>query len=335
MKASLPLLACLLLLPVPARTGSDAAWNTPVVDLRVGLSQARDKDPSLAVGAGQAGYLALERGGVIGVLLPVSTGGFNSRQTTALSEYVSLRGSLESSQRFGFDDCRNQAGRISVWFELEAPNELAKSPSTVRRWIERGVRVFRIAGGHDNELATVSTDTAPGPVSGLTRIGRDVVTEVLAAGALVDVSGASDLTIDDVLELAERFRAPVIATHSNARALADRAGNFSDSTIRAIARSGGLIAATAARDLLAAGRSAKLDHLVRQIVYMVQIAGPEHVGLGTGFESGVGPVRDFHGANDLPRLAVSLRAAGLSAADVERVLYRNAQRLLCAARGTK
>lgn len=335
MKPFFPLLACLVVLPVPARTGSDAAWSTPVVDLRVGLSRARDKDPSLAVGAGQAGYLALERGGVIGVLLPLSTDGFNSRQRVALSEYASLRSSLESSRRFAFDDCRSQPARISVWFELEAPNELAESPSTVRRWIERGVRVFGIGGEHDNELATVSTDTAPGPVTGLTRIGRDVVTEVLAAGALVDVSGASDPSIDDVLELAERFHAPVIATHSNARALADRAGNFRDSTIRAIAHSGGLIAVTAARDLLAAGRSAKLDHLVHQIVYMVQIAGPEHVALGTGFESGVGPVRDFHGANDLPRLAVSLRSAGLSAPDVERVLYRNAQRLLCAAHATK
>jgi len=75
-----------------------------------------------------------------------------------------------------------------------------------------------------------------------------------------------------------------------------------------------------------------VEHLVRQISYMVRIAGPEHVALGTGFESGAGPVRDFLGAGDFPRLAMALRSAGLSTADVELVFHRNAQRILCAAR---
>ncbi|MEI9941879.1 MAG: membrane dipeptidase [Pseudomonadota bacterium] len=335
MKRRFLLLVCLVLLPVRASAELDAAWNPPVVDLRVGLAHAMIRDVSLAKGAGQAGYVELERGGVIGVLLPLPVAAPDDRPTNALAEYFALRAALESSQRFAIDDCRRRTGRISVWLELEAPNELAQAPSAVALWVERGVRVFGIGGEHDNELATAATGIAPGPVTGLTRAGRDVVTRILAAGAVVDVSDASELSIDDVLELAEKTHAPVIATHSNARALADRPRNLSEATIRAIAKSGGLIAVTALNGSLAAGRPATLEHLVRQVSYLVRIAGPEHVALGTGFESGVGPVRDFRAAGDLPRLAVSLRSAGLNAQDVERVFYRNAERILCAVRAPK
>ncbi|HEY3254254.1 MAG TPA: membrane dipeptidase [Polyangiaceae bacterium] len=335
MKRRLLLLVCLLLLPVGARAALEAAWNPPVVDLRVGLSQTMNRDASLAHGVGQAGYVELRRGGVIGVLLPLPAAEPDSQPKPALSDYLRLRAALESSQSFAIDDCRGRTGRIAVWFELEAPNELAREPSAVPLWVERGVRVFRIAAERDNELATASTGIAPAPATGLTRTGREVVKRILAANAIVDVSGASDASIGDVLELARDSHAPVIATHSNARALADRPWNLSDTAIRGIAQSGGLVAVTALRGSLAEGRPATLEHLLRQIGYLVRIAGAEHVALGTGFESGAGPVRDFRTASDFPRLAVSLRSAGLSAEDVERVFYRNAQRMLCPPRVRK
>ncbi len=335
MKRRFLLLACLLLLPVGARAALEPTWNPPVIDLRVGLSQAMLRDPSLAQGTGQAGYVQLERGGVVGVLLPLPAHEPDSQpRRNALSDYLTLRGALESSQRFAIDDCRRRTGRISVWFELEAANELAETPSAVGLWVERGVRVFRIGSERDNRLATTASG-ANASLSGLTPVGREVVNRILSAGALVDVSDASEQTLFQVLELAEKAGAPVIATHSNARALADRPRNLSDDAIRGIARSGGVIGVTVLRDSLAAGRSATLEHWVHQIAYLVRIAGPEHVALGTGFESGAGPVRDFLGARDFPRLAMSLRSAGLRAPDVERVFSGNAERILCATRGRK
>ncbi|MET0792886.1 MAG: membrane dipeptidase [Polyangiaceae bacterium] len=327
------LLMCLLLLPVAASAEPDAIAQVPVVDLRVGLSRSVTRDASLAKGAGQAGYVELAKGGVIGALLPLPTAGQPSAQ--ALPTYLALRGALEASQRFAVTDCRRTSARISAWFELEAPDELAREPSSVGLWATRGARVFAIASEHDNELSTAATGFAPGPVTGLTDAGRDVVSRILAAGAIVDVSGASELSIDEVIELAKKAQAPVIATHSNARALADRPRNLSDSAIRAIARSGGVIGVTAVHGLIAPGRSATIEHLVRQISYLVRVAGPEHVALGIGFESGAGPVRNFGSARDFPRLAVLLRTAGLSQLDIQRVFYGNALRILCAGHGAK
>jgi membrane dipeptidase len=156
-----------------------------------------------------------------------------------------------------------------------------------------------------------------------------VVRRVFAAGALLDVSNASDPTIDEVIALAREAHAPVIATHANARALADRPSNLSDSQVRAIATTGGIIGATAAYGQLAPGREPTLQHLVRQITYLIGVAGVEHVALGTGFEADAGQLRDFRSASDLPRLHRALRQAGLSEHDVARVMYRNALRVLC------
>lgn len=301
----------------------------PVVDLRVGLSHSISRDRSLARGFGQAGFVQLAQGNVVGALVPLP-GGAAPPFETALSAYLALNGAFDFSQKFSRSGCRPSAGRIGTWFELETPDLLAREPTSIALWATRGVRVFAIASERDNELGTAATAISPGPVTGLTRVGREVVARILAEGGIVDVSGASELTISDVIELAMARHAPVVATHSNARALADQPRNLSDATIRAIAQTGGVIGVTAAHGLLAPGLRPTLDHLVRQITHLVRVAGAEHVALGLGFELGAGTLRDFSGARDLPRLATALRRAGLAPTDITRVFSSNALRLLCA-----
>lgn len=331
MKRILALLVSMVLeaSPTPAQ---GPAVATPVVDLRVGLSLGMAKDGSLAEGVGQAGYLDLARGDVVGSLLPFPTYVPRARKPNAATAFFALRTALQLSQRFTLDGCARRSDRIAVWFAHEAPDELARQPTSVGLWVTRGVRVFAIAGEADNALATAATGTGPGPVTGLTRMGREVVRQILTAGALVDVSGASDPSIDDVIELARAAHAPVIASHANARALADSPRNLSDTQIRELAKGGGVIGVTALHGQLAPGRRANLQHLVRQILYLVRVAGPEHVALGIGFEAGVSPVVDFETAADFPRLASALRSAGLSQTTVSRVFHENAQRVLCLGR---
>ena len=96
-------------------------------------------------------------------------------------------------------------------------------------------------GKRDNDVATSSTRIGPGPIMGLTRAGYEVVRQILAAGALVDVSDASALSIDEVIDMARAWHLPVIATHSNARALADSPWNLADAQIREIAASNPLL----------------------------------------------------------------------------------------------
>jgi microsomal dipeptidase-like Zn-dependent dipeptidase len=331
----LPLFLPLLLLggaPVPAHA------KIPVIDLRVGLSLIVSRDGSLAEGQGQAGYLELARGNVIGVVLPIpghSEGRLPGQDAT--TAFFALRTALSLSQKFELRGCARPSSRIATWISLEAPDELARDPSQVRLWVTRGVRVFAIASGRDNEVATSASRIAPGPVTGLTHAGREVVRQVLANGALIDVSDASDLSIDDVVEMARPSHAPVVATHSNASALADNPLNLGDAQIREIAATNGVIGVTAVHGTLAPGRAATMKHLVRQILYLVRVAGPEHVALGIGFEAGVSPLIDLKSAADSARLAADLHDAGMSDENIAGVFYENALRVLCtggsAARG--
>ncbi|HEY2734231.1 MAG TPA: membrane dipeptidase [Polyangiales bacterium] len=331
MKSFLALILPLLLLagtPQPEVRIPDV----PVIDLRVGL--ARDAAPgvSLEQGQRQAGYLELARGHVIGAVLPF--GSRDQEQKNATAAFLTLRAALDSSQRFELRGCSGRSGRIATWLALQAPAELAADPNVVGLWVTRGVRIFAIGSAYDNELVTAASGLAPGPLTGLTAAGRRVVQAIIAGGALVDVSDASELGIDETIALAQSAHAAVIATHSNARALADNPSNLSDTQIRQIAGTGGLIGVTAEHGRLAPGRSANLQHLVRQIKYLVRVAGAEHVALGIGFENGVSPVVDFRSAEDFPRLAATLAKAGLDRDDIARIFYENAQRLLCPPRAT-
>jgi microsomal dipeptidase-like Zn-dependent dipeptidase len=92
--------------------------------------------------------------------------------------------------------------------------------------------------------------------------------------------------------------------------------NLDDAQIREIAATNGVIGVTAVHGTLAPGRTATMKHLVRQILYLARVAGPEHVALGMGFE----------------RLAADLHDAGMCDGDIQRVFYKNVLRVLCAPR---
>lgn len=324
------LLPAVLVAAVPTPARAPVKDGVPVVDLRIGLSRSLFHGEGLAKGLGQAGYVELVRGGVKGVVLPfpVPERVVAGRRSPE-SAFLTLRDALAFSQRFKRDGCNDAGSGIGTWLSLEAPDELARNPEQVGLWITRGVRLFAIGGINDNALATSATPTGPGAITGLTTAGRDVVQRILAAGALVDVSNASEPSIDEVTELSEKAGLPVIAGHSNARALAESPWNLSDAQLRGIAKTGGIVGITARHGMLATGRNATLRHVVEQIRHIVRVAGPDHVALGSSFEDGVGPVADFKSAADYPRLSRALGDAGLSRDLIERVFYKNALRVLC------
>src|SRR6185436_5980965 len=130
-------------------------------------------------------------------------------------------------------------GQVRTWLSFEGAAPLLGDPEAVLRWVVRGVRLFGLVHTRSNELASSSNDARPS--YGLTEAGRKLVHQVHAAGAYVDISHASDRAAREVLALAKQDQAPVFATHSNARRLADHPRNLSDELLTAVAKSGGLV----------------------------------------------------------------------------------------------
>jgi microsomal dipeptidase-like Zn-dependent dipeptidase len=146
-----------------------------------------------------------------------------------------------------------------------------------------------------------------------------MVERMEALGMLVDVAHASSATIDDVLAMARR---PVVASHTGVRGTADNARNLSDEHLRRIAATGGLIGigfwdtATGGRDVAS---------IARAIAYAADVAGVEHVALGSDFDGGVTVPID---ATGLVQITDALLGLGWDETAIGQVMGRNAIRVL-------
>jgi membrane dipeptidase len=135
----------------------------------------------------------------------------------------------------GVREAREQ-GKIALLMGVEGGHMIHSDLGVLRKFAELGVRYMTLTHSGNCEWADSSTDK---PVhNGLTDFGKDVIREMNRLGLMVDVSHVSDKTFRDVLSVS---KAPIIASHSNCRALCDHPRNMSDEMIRALAAKGGVI----------------------------------------------------------------------------------------------
>ena len=130
--------------------------------------------------------------------------------------------------------------KIAALMGIEGGHSIEDSLALLRQYYALGVRYMTLTWANSNGWADSSGDaddaTVPHTKEGLSEFGKDVVYEMNRLGMMVDVSHVSDKTFYRTLIIS---RAPVIASHSSARALCDSPRNMTDDMLRAIANSGG------------------------------------------------------------------------------------------------
>ena len=126
------------------------------------------------------------------------------------------------------------AGRIAVLLGVEGGHMIANDLGNLRRFFDLGARYMTLTHSVNVDWADSSTDKPRN--AGLSHFGREVVREMNRLGMMVDISHVSDAVFDDVMRLS---KAPVIASHSSARALAQVPRNMNDRMIRELAAHGG------------------------------------------------------------------------------------------------
>lgn len=127
-------------------------------------------------------------------------------------------------------------GRIALLMGMEGGTPIADDLGLLRNFYRLGVRYMTLTHGRNNNWVDSSTDEPRH--NGLTEFGEDVVREMNRLGMLVDISHVSDQAFYDALAVSQ---APLIASHSSARAIANVPRNMSDDMIRALARKGGVV----------------------------------------------------------------------------------------------
>jgi len=126
--------------------------------------------------------------------------------------------------------------KIAVLLAVEGGHMINSDLAVLREFADKGVRYMTLTHSGNCEWADSSTDK---PIhNGLSPFGKQVIAEMNRLGIVVDVSHVSDKTFRDVLATS---KAPIIASHSNCRALCDHPRNMSDDMIRELAAKGGVI----------------------------------------------------------------------------------------------
>jgi membrane dipeptidase len=135
----------------------------------------------------------------------------------------------------------HNAGSFCVMMGIEGGHSIENSLGLLRDYYRLGVRYMTLTWSNTNDWADSSGDIEDKTVThhnGLTPFGKDVVREMNRLGMMVDISHASDKTFWDAIETS---KAPIIASHSSARALTAAPRNLTDDMIRALAKEGGVV----------------------------------------------------------------------------------------------
>jgi len=313
----------------PPAPPPDAAACDGVADLHVDLPyQVHYRGRSRDLGDAGADVTArsLRDGGVRLIVLSVYlSSGLRPRQHT-IDEFDDLLATCEAIVSAN-PDVFAADPRIEVVYGVEGAGALAGHEDRLPELVRRGVKVYGLVHNHHNALADSSQDRHRAR-GGLTPAGDTFVRAVYAAGGIVDVSHASDDAARDVVEIARAVDRPVIATHSDARALADHPRNLPDDLLRAIASTGGIVGVNFHAPFLRRRGRATIDDAVAHTRHMIDVMGADHVAIGSDFDGNIRPARGLASHADIPALAERLRAADVADDDVRAVLGGNAARVL-------
>jgi membrane dipeptidase len=225
----------------------------------------------------------------------------------------------------------NRAPPLGFIILMESADPIS-TPGQLRAWWDAGLRIVgpahyrqgRYAGGTASE-------------TGLTPLGRELLPEMERIGMLLDLTHLSDAAFWEALEL---YHGPVLASHSNCRAIVPNQRQFSDDQIRAIVARDGVIGVLLGCSDLVPGwvvgarhhGGVTLDRLVDHIDHICTLAGnARNVAIGSDLDGGVGRdefPRDLDTIADLPSIAPLLANRGYAADDIQAILHGNWLRFL-------
>lgn len=196
-------------------------------------------------------------------------------------------------------------GKIAALLAFEGAEPFGQDLAALRLFHRLGLRMVSFAWMRRTAFGdgTWENDSR----GGLTRLGRQAIQEMNRLGIIADVSHASDQTTWDILEASAQ---PVIASHSNARAIADHPRNLTDDVIRAIAASDGVVGIVAVAGYIA-DREATISRWVDHVDHIINLVGIDHVAVGCDFYD---EIEKLGAAHDIPAWAPP---RGLGALTVE------------------
>jgi membrane dipeptidase len=200
---------------------------------------------------------------------------------------------------------------------LEGGDALEGRLERVHEFHALGVRSIQLVHFRINELGDIQT--APTRHGRLTDAGAEVIHAMNRLGMIVDGAHAARQTLLDILEVS---RTPIIVSHTGPAGLRRSRRHLPDDLLRAVAAKGGVIGVWP----MTSRGATTIEDFVREIVYVRDVVGVDHVGVGTDM-AGLAAATSIHTYRDFTPVPAALLAAGLIEADVRKVLGGNLARV--------
>jgi len=216
----------------------------------------------------------------------------------------------------------NKEGKVAAMLSIEGADVIEGKIGMLRVFHRLGVRMVGLVHSLRNELADGVADHRTG--GSLSELGVQAVEELDRLGVLIDVSHLSDAGYWDLLEVA---KGPVMASHSNARAVCDHPRNMTDDMIQAMADRGGVMGMNFAPGFVHPTR-ATLQGVVDHVDHIVALVGPDHVGLGSDFDGIPYTPEGLEDVTRMPGITGELVERRYSEEDIRKILGGNHLRLM-------
>ena len=218
---------------------------------------------------------------------------------------------------YSSDDVKKnlENGKMSAVLTLEGTAGFTYQPEMLEDLYKIGFRITSLGWNEQNPLAG-SHKTG----GGLTELGAEFVREAQRLGMLVDVSHISDEAFWDIMKITQK---PILATHSNSRAVCNVSRNLTDDMFRAICATGGVAGFNQCAPFV--GTKPDLDTACDHILHFMEL-DPEgrHIALGADLDGCDELPAGFDGIQDYPKLADALLRRGVDENTVHRIFWDNA-----------
>lgn len=213
-------------------------------------------------------------------------------------------------------------GRKSIMLGIENGLALNHNVANVRHFAQRGVVYITLCHNGDNDIC----DSARGcnTHNGVSQFGEQVIRAMNDAGIMVDLSHGSEKSFYDALEISST---PIVCSHSCCKTLCDVPRNLSDDQLRALAAKGGVVQITLFHGFLRKEGEASILDALQHLEHAIQVAGIDHVGLGSDFD-GDGGVKGLADSSEMINFTRHLLIKHYNERDIEKIWGGNWLRVM-------
>ncbi len=209
-------------------------------------------------------------------------------------------------------------GKIAAFLSVEGGELTLVRP--IDMMYADGVRMLTLTWNHKNHLG--GTNVTGG---GLTDDGKDLVAKAQNLGIIVDVSHGSEELFWDVIKIAKK---PIVASHSNARALCRHRRNLTDEQFTALSRTGGVAGINLYDLFVKDGGGSNCDDVCRHIEHFISLGGENHIAMGFDLDGcdvlpqGISDIRDTE------KIKNALYTRGIDEKTIEKIFWGNLERVV-------